>query len=438
MAKHLYATALTQDMEMKMGNDSKQVVFKKFSDHVNSGKARFFQEYHLDYVFGRREGPYVWDMDGDKRLINCHVNGGLYNLGHRHPRIVEALEGALKTLDIGNHHFVSREKAQLAEKLACLSPGDLEYVIFGVSGGEAIDTAIKIARKATRRNGVISASGGYHGHTGLALAAGDAKYRDPFLSSSPEFTQIPFNDAAALKNALHPKVAAVILETVPATLGMPIPDFSYFKEVRKLCEENGSLLIIDEVQTGLGRTGRFWGIEHFETVPDILVSAKGLGGGIYPVTATIIRKDLESVFHEDPFIHISTSGGADIGCVVAGKVLEISSTKAFLDHVAELSVIFSQGMADIQEKYPELLKEFRQLGLMSGLKTPHPDLGPLLTKTCYDAGLLSIYAGNDTSVLQFLPPLIITNDLALEILERMEMAFQQAKTFVDAYMSDGK
>lgn len=421
-----------------MALDSKNDVFKKFADHVSSGKARFYQDYQIDFVFGRREGPYVWDMDGDKRLINCHSNGGLYNLGHRHPAIVDALAEALKTLDIGNHHFVSREKAELAEKLAPLCPGDLEYVIFGVSGGEAIDTAIKIARKATRRNGVISAIGGYHGHTGLALAAGDAKYREPFLSSYPEFIQVPFNDVAALKNALHPKIAAVILETIPATFGMPIPDDAYFQKVKQLCAENGSLLIIDEVQTGLGRTGRFWGIEHYETVPDIMVSAKGLGGGIYPVTATIIRKNLESVFLEDPFIHISTSGGADIGCLVAGKVLEISSKPEFLDHVNALSAIFKKGMADIQKKYPEMVTEFRQLGLMSGLKTPHSDLGPLLSKACYDAGLLCVYSGNDTSVLQFLPPLNITADLAGEILERMAGAVHEAQKFVEAFMKDKK
>jgi len=421
-----------------MAFDSKDAVFKKFADHVSSGKARFYQDYQIDFVFGRRDGPYVWDMDGEKRLINCHCNGGLYNLGHRHPLIVEALADAMKTLDIGNHHFVSREKAELAEKLAELCSGDLEYVIFGVSGGEAIDTAIKIARKATRRSGVISAIGGYHGHTGLALAAGDPKYRDPFLSSAPEFGQVPFNDAAALKNALCPNIAAVILETIPATLGMPIPDDDYFNEVKRLCEENASLLIIDEVQTGLGRTGRFWGIENYGTVPDIMVSAKGLGGGMYPVTATIIRKDLESVFHDDPFIHISTSGGADIGCLVAGKVLEISSKPEFLDHVSALSAIFKKGMADIQIKYPDMITEFRQLGLMSGLKTPHPDMGPLLSKACYDAGLLCVYAGNDASVLQFLPPLIITSDLAGEILERMAMAVHEAHGFVDAFMKDKK
>lgn len=419
-----------------MDRDSRQSIFKRFADHVNSGKARFYQTYGIDFVFGRREGPYVWDMDGEKRLINCHCNGGLYNLGHRHPQVVAALETALQTLDIGNHHFVSREKAALAEKLAALCPGDLDYVVFGVSGGEAIDTAIKIARKAARRRGIISAVGGYHGHTGLALAAGDSKYRDPFLSSCPDFLQVPFNDAPALQTVLNPQTAAVILETVPATLGMRMADKDYFKQVKALCEKNGSLLIIDEVQAGLGRTGRFWGIDHYDTVPDIMVSAKGLGGGIYPVTATIFRKDLETVFEEDPFIHISTAGGADLGCAAAAAVLDITADPAFLRHVAELAAIFKTGMAALQGAYPELFSEFRQLGLMSGIRTPGPDLGPLLAKCCYDAGLLCVFAGNDNSVVQFLPPLIISEDLAREILERLETAFRLARAFMDACMTE--
>jgi acetylornithine/succinyldiaminopimelate/putrescine aminotransferase len=393
-------------------------------------KARFFLDVGIDFVFGRREGPFVWDMDGKHRLINCHSNGGVFNLGHRHPAIVETLEFALKTLDIGNHHLVSRQKAELAQQLASLCPGNLDYVVFGVSGGEAIDTAIKIARKATGRRGVVSAIGAYHGHTGLALAAGDPKFRDPFLSSSSDFRQVVFNDAEALGPVLDADVAAVILETIPATLGMPIADDDYFINVAERCRKNGSLLIIDEVQTGLGRTGRFWGIEHYRTVPDIMVSAKGLGGGLYPVTATIIRRDLETVFHDDPFIHISTAGGADIGCVVAQKVLEISSAKPFLDHVNVLSDIFSRGMAGLMGKYPGLLTAFRQKGLMCGIKTSRPDLGPILSKTCYDAGLLCIYAAHDPSVLQFLPSLIIDADLAAEILQRLESAFDSAAEFM--------
>lgn len=410
--------------------ESKQSVFKKYADHVSSHKAQFFLDVGIDFVPGKREGPFIWDITGKKRLINCHVNGGVYNLGHRNPEILAAMSEALKSLDIGNHHLVSKQKADLAEMLAALSPEGMEYVVFGVSGGEAIDTAIKIARKATHRRGVISAVGGYHGHTGLALATGDPRYREPFLSSSSDFIQVPFNDLAALKSSLNQDIAAVIFETIPATLGMPIPDDDYFSAVKRLCADNGSLLIIDEVQTGLSRTGRFWGIEHYNTIPDIIVSAKGLGGGIYPITATIIQKELEEVFHDDPFIHISTTGGADIGCPVARKVLEISSRASFLDHVNELAQVFAQGVGGLAKKYSGVLSRFRQKGLMCGLKTTGQDLGLLLTKACYDAGLLCIYAGNDTSVVQFLPPLIIDTDLAVEIVQRLDRALEMVGAFV--------
>ena len=408
----------------------KKTVFKKYADHVSSGKARFFLDVGIEFVPGKREGPFIWDIDGEKRVINCHVNGGVFNLGHRHPEIIAAMTDALQVLDIGNHHLVSEQKADLAQMLAGVSPAGMEYVVFGVSGGEAIDTAIKIARKATQRRRVISAVGGYHGHTGLSLATGDPKYSEPFLSGSPDFFQVPFNDIVALNARLDQTIAAVIFETIPATLGMPIPDEDYFSAVQQLCKQNGALFIIDEVQTGLGRTGQFWGISHYDALPDMIVSAKGLGGGIYPITATIIQKDLEGVFNEDPFIHISTTGGADIGCVVAKKVIEISSKDAFLQHVDDLAQIFSVGVGDFVQKYPRVLSQFRQKGLMCGLKTTSPDLGPLLTKACYDAGLLCIYAGNDTSVVQFLPPLIIDTSLAREIIQRLDRALETVGAFV--------
>jgi len=408
----------------------KQAVFDRFSAHVSSGKAAFFLDAGIPFVFGRREGPYIWDIDGEKRLIDCHCNGGVYNLGHRHPEIIAALVESAGRVDIGNHHFVSREKAELAEALAGVSPDPLDCVVFGVSGGEAVDTAIKIARKATGRKGVVSASGGYHGHTGLALAAGDPKFKAPFLSASPDFTQVPFNDADALAGAMDNRVAAVILETIPATLGMPMPHEDYFRAVKQHCEANGSLLIQDEVQTGLGRTGRFWGVGHYGTVPDMIVSAKGLGGGIYPITATIIRKDLESVFRNDPFIHVSTTGGADIGCAVARKVVDISASPAFLEHVDRLAGLFARGMADIASAFPDLFAGFRQTGLMCGIQTTHTDFGPLMTKACYEAGLLCIYAGNDTSVVQFLPPLITETKTAGEILSRLHDAFSMAREWI--------
>jgi acetylornithine/succinyldiaminopimelate/putrescine aminotransferase len=238
-----------------VGRYGKQEVMDLFARHVSSGKAKFFASVGLDFVFGRREGPYIWDLSGEKRLINCHCNGGVFNLGHRHPAIVETLVQSLRDLDIGNHHFVSEQRAALASRLTALMPGDIQYAVFAVGGGEAVDLAIKVARAATGRPGVISAEGGYHGHTGFALAAGDPKYRAPFGPMSPGFSQVPFDDVDALAKAIDGDTAAVILETVPATAGMPIARDDYFPAVRALCDRAGALLIIDEIQTGLGRTG---------------------------------------------------------------------------------------------------------------------------------------------------------------------------------------
>ena len=161
--------------------DSKTTeVFEQYGQYVSPYKAETWSGYGIDFVMGRREGVYAWNLEGTKRLLNCHVNGGTFNLGHRHPAVTRALREAAEALDIGNHHFVSAQRAALAERLAAITPGDIQYTIFGVSGGEAIDTAIKVARGYTRRPKIVSALGGYHGHTGFALAAGDAKYREPF------------------------------------------------------------------------------------------------------------------------------------------------------------------------------------------------------------------------------------------------------------------
>ena len=376
---------------------------------------------------GRREGSYLYDLDGEKRLFNLHCNGGVFNLGHRSEELIELLRESLDELDIGNHHLMSRERAKLARQLAELMPGDLTYTVFGVSGGEAIDLAIKVSRGYTHRSKVISAKGGYHGHTGLALATGDEHFRKPFGSQQPGFVQVPFGNLKALADEANEETAAVILETVPATLGMVIPSSEYLQGVRELCEELGVVLIIDEVQTGLGRTGKLWAFEHFDIIPDIVVLGKGLSGGIYPITATVLRRPLESVFHDDPFIHISTFGGAELGCRVASRVLEISSDSQFLDKVNRLALLFREGVDTLQRKHGKFLKGVRQLGLMMGLELRDEISGPLLTKTAYDNDLLMVYAGNDTSISQFLPPLVMDESDVNYVLDQLDKALGSAR-----------
>jgi putrescine aminotransferase len=396
-------------------HDPKAEIIERFARHVSSGKAAFFAQAGIDFVGGEREGIYLSDISG-KRLINCHCNGGVFNLGHRNPRILDALQRALAWYDIGNHHLMSAPRAALAERLAELSPGEIKRVVFGVSGGEAIDLALKLARAHTRRPKIISALGGYHGHTGLALAAGDEAYRKPFEPLSPGFIQVRFGDLAALEAAMGDDTAAVIFETIPATLGIAIPPEDFYAGVRRLCDRWGAVMIMDEVQTGLGRCGKVWGIDTYGVAPDIIVTGKGLSGGIYPISATLYADHLDPFLHENPFIHISTFGGAEVGCFVALEVLEMLEEPGFLEHVNEMAAVFEAGFAGLLEKHPVVLVEARQRGLMMGLKFIDPRCGPWMTVAGFYAGLLTIYANNDPSVIQVLPPLIIQEEEARQVL----------------------
>ncbi len=402
-----------------IGQDDKQTIIQRFARHVSSGKVDFFTQVGFDLVIGRRQGIYIWDLDG-RRLINLHSNGGVYNLGHRHPQTVAALRQALDELDIGNSHLISEHRALLAERLAGLCPGDLNRVIFGVSGGEAIDMALKLARGYTGRPGILYARGGYHGHTGLALAAGDEQYRKPFEPLAPDFHAVPFGDLEALAAAMNESTAAVILEPIPATGGIVIPPDDYLAGVRAVCDQHGAMMIIDEVQTGLGRCGQVWCIDDYGVTPDILVTGKGLSGGIYPMSATIYRDPLDAFMREHPFIHVSTFGGAEVGCYVAMTVLDLLQSPDFLPHVQAMADLFALGFASLREKYPHLIAETRQKGLMMGIKFVDEALGPLFSLAGLHHGILTVYANNDTSVNQILPPLIITEPQVAEVFEAMD------------------
>ncbi len=388
---------------------NRAALFEAFAAHVNAGKAAFFESVGFDAVIGERDGAVFHDAFDDRQWFNCHSNGGVFNLGHRNSEVLGAVRDALDRVDIGNHHLVSGYRTALAERLSATTDDLLSGVVFGVSGGEAIDLAIKVARASTGRSGVVSAIGGYHGHTGLALAAGDPEYRDPFGPNPPEFSQVPFDDLEALAAAVDETTAAVLLEPIPATLGMPIPSPDYLAGVRAICDRHDACLILDEVQTGLGRTGRMWSYQHEGVAPDVLVTGKGLSGGIYPITATLMTRDLHSLFDTDPFVHVSTYGGAEPGCAAALAVLDIVEAPGFLDRVETLGHRFEAGF----DGAPFSL---RRSGMFMGLAFTEPDGGMVATKALFDEGVFALYANNDQRVLQFLPPMILSDDDADEII----------------------
>ncbi|RMD81512.1 MAG: aspartate aminotransferase family protein [Candidatus Dadabacteria bacterium] len=385
--------------------------------HMIPAKLRFYEGLGMSFVLGRRSGIYFEDAYTGKRLINCHCNGGVFNLGHNHPRVVEALRRRLGQLDVGNHHLASEWRARLAERLAATTGGALPRVVFGVSGGEVADLAIKVARGRTGRCKIVSILGGYHGHTGLALATGDATYREPFGPNLPGFVQVPFNDLEAMEEAVDGDTAAVIVEAIPATLGMPIPEPGYFAGLRRLCSERGAMLIVDEIQTGLGRTGKIWSYQHEGIVPDAVLTGKGLSGGVYPITAALMTDDMHRVLADHPFVHFSTFGGAELGCVAALEVLDIIEEPGFLERVVDLSERFARELDG-------LAFTLRRRGLFMGMKfaSDADAIGAFVRLV--EAGVFVFPAGNDRSVLQLLPPLVLTDAEASELIGRIRRVFE--------------
>jgi putrescine aminotransferase len=396
--------------------DSREAALAAFGEHVSPGKVHTFRRYGLDVVLGARAGATFGDAFSDRRFYNCHCNGGVFNLGHRNEAVLAAVRRALDLVDIGNHHLVSELRAHLAARLAATTGGRLSGVVFAAAGGEAADLAFKVARAHTGRTGIVSAKGGYHGHTGLAMAAGDAQYRDVFGPNLPGFQQVPFDDLPALDAALGDDTAAVVLEPIPATLGMPIASPGYLAGVQALCHERGALFIVDEVQTGLGRTGALWAYQLDELAPDLLLTGKGLSGGVYPIAATLMTADVHAFFGAHPFVHVSTFGGAEPGCAAALAVLDQLEAPGFLERVRSLSGRFAKGFAGLPF-------ELRRRGLMMGLKFAVEQAGLVATKMLYDRGVFALYANNDPSVLQFLPPLVLTDDEADDLIERVRGAF---------------
>ena len=423
-----------------IGTMPQDKLLKLYAKHVNAPKVRTFKGFGFGVIPGERKGIKFKTLAGKNpndpplEIYNCRSSGGVFNLGHSNPQIVQVLKDALDAgLDLGDHMLLSEWRAILGKQLADLMPPGITKTTFGVSGGEAIDTAIKFSRAYTRRKGCVSAIGGYHGHTGFALLTGDPSFRETFLWHNPDFKQVPFGDIEAMRNIVSENDACVILETIPATGGVLIAPEGYFAEVRKICDEKGVMLIIDEVQAGLGRTGEFWAIygglyPTEKVIPDFIVCGKGMSSGVYPLSTCSYKPAIEkNIFNEDAFIHISTTGGSDLGCAVASTMLKIQSEPAFLQHVKEMGKLFGDGLKKIATDYHDLIKEVRGRGLMWGVEFFNEDNCLRSMILCIQEGVLLNYCGNKKDTLIIMPPLISTAEEINEVISRISRAILNLK-----------
>jgi len=379
-----------------------------YAKHVSPMKVRTLTQAGVNLIEDRREGTSVWDITG-KKYIDCMTGAGIMNVGRRNPEIINALKQALDNLDIGVFLFMSKQKADLAKKIAEIAPGNLNCTVFGVGGGEAVDTALKLARGYSMKKEIIYADKAYHGHTGFALSAiGRDSFREPFEPLMPGFKKVPYNDAKAIEETITNDTAAVILETIQGEGGINVPSDEFLPKVRKVCDERDVLLILDEIQTGMGRTGKMFACEHWGVTPDIMTIAKSLGGGIYPISATVYRKELQDFFIPHPFVHLSTFGGSDLGCVVALATIDYIEKHHLLENATRMGDRFRNGFSRILAGFPDLLLEVRQKGLMMGLQYSNGSIGPRMTKKLAERGVLAVYTGNDPSVCRLMPSLVIT------------------------------
>ena len=362
-----------------------------------------------DIVLVSGKGARLYDDEG-REYIDCAANVGVSNIGHGNEAVARAIYEQYLQLGSCYSMFYNPVRARLAEKLAKLAPGDLNRVFFCNSGAEAVEGALKFARATTGKREIISAMRGFHGKTMGALAATwGPEYQKPFAPMMPGLKHVPFNNYAKLQTAFGEDTAAVLLEIVQGEGGLRVGDREYFRKVRELCSAKGVLLIIDEVQTGFGRTGTMFACEQFET-PDILCLAKSLAGGI-PMGAVICSERIDVPLKS----HTSTFGGNPTACAAALASLEVIEGEGLIENAKTLGDYLLEKLRGIESKK---IREVRGLGLMIGIELKEK-AGPYV-QTLMEKGVIALLAG--ATVIRLLPPLVISRediDTVVSVLEEI-------------------
>jgi len=390
--------------------------------HLSAQRSKGFRAAGLSFVQGRRDGVRIRDLDGNE-FINCRCSGGVFNFGHRPEFAIEALKRGLDEYgDMGDWLLPSAVRARGAEALGEILPGDLRYSFFTPGGAEAIEVACKLARGVTGRSQFVAAELGYHGHIGFSLAMDEARDNHWFAPLVPGIVKVPFGDSVAVDRAVGDQTAAVCMETIPATGGYLVPDDDFWPRVRAICDERGALLILDEVQAGLGRTGTMWACDQWGVVPDILVTGKCLSGGVYPIAACCFGDRVDAFFAQDPFFHPSSYGGSELGAVVVDAVVERLSAPGFLEHVRLVSDRLERGLEDVCNHFGEIVVRRRGIGLMQALDTPSKEVCAELMGHTILNGVLAIRANNQPETLLIMPPLVITESDVDEIVATLGRA----------------
>jgi len=374
--------------------------------------AQVYQKFKL--VIEKGSGATLWDING-KKYVDCMGGYGVSIVGHCHPKVVEAIQKQVKKLITCHGSLYNETRADLLERLVKISPRGLDNIYLCNSGAEAVECAIKLARKYTGKSEIIAFTGSYHGKTlGALSATWNPKYREPFEPLVPCFKFVPFGKVDKVEQALTEKTAAILVEPIQGESGIHVSPDGFLEALRKLCSEREILLIFDEVQTGLGRTGKMWASEHWGVIPDVMCVAKGIAGGV-PMGATIATTDIMSSLKIGD--QTSTFGGNPLACAAACATIDVILEEKLVNRAAIIGGYFKKQLSQLQEQF-KIVREVRGLGLMLGMELRF-DVQDILLKAV-SQGVILLYAGK--TVLRFLPPLVIEEsqiDTVIKVLENI-------------------
>lgn len=403
----------------------------KYEKYVNPAQARLFRFMGLASVEGSAEGWTITDSSG-RKFIDCLGGYGMFALGHRHPKVVAAVERELHKMPMCGKVLFNRPLADLAEALAGITPGELQYSFFVNSGTEAVEGCLKIARLATKRTKFVAAANAFHGKTmGSLTATGRDLYRDPFKPLLDCFTHVPYGDIDALTAAVDEETAAVILEPIQGEGGIIVPPDGYLRAVRELCDAQGALFIADEVQTGLGRTGYWFGVDYEGVTPDLMACAKALGGGVMPIGAIIGTPRAWQGLIEAPFLHTSTFGGGQLACAAGVAAIRAMREENLLERGRETGAFLKAGLEAIAKEFPEVIREVRGRGMMLGVELTKEGAGGMLMSLMIDRNIIVAYTLNNPKVIRLEPPLILPQETAAYVLEQFRSAVQETAAAIE-------
>ena len=360
-------------------------------------------------------GAHVWDTNG-KEYIDCMGGYGVALLGHQNKRVTDALKSQLDKIITVHSSLYNKTREEFLENLFKVAPKKLSQVHLNNSGAEAIEAAMKFARKFTGKPEMVAMNGSYHGKSLGALSITfNPKYRKSFKPLVEKVSFSPFGDIEKLRETVNDQTAFVILEPIQGESGIHVAPDGFLQDVRKLCDEKGILLIFDEIQAGLGRTGKMWAHQHWETEPDILCLAKGIAGGV-PMGATLVRPDVLACISKGE--HSSTFGGNPLSCAAGAATMQALTQDKLVENSANMGKLFRDGLEQLKEKH-SVIREVRGKGLMIGVELKF-EVRDILMEGI-EKGLLLLYSGRN--ILRLLPPLVITEEDVTKSLEILDVLF---------------